>query len=146
MSPRRRSPARRAPRRARSLALAGDRRLELARRDGADTLSLVDAAGAACVRIRVTAQGVTLALEGGDLVLRSSGSLRVEAEHLELVGRSGVRIASGADAAVAIAGDLSVTARSQALRATLGDVRVAANDDVALDGERILLNSPEAQH
>ena len=135
----RRKPARRA-----SLALAGRRRLELSRQRTGDTVEIVDRQGAICVRVLVTAQGVTLSLEGGALTLHSTGTLRVDAERLELRGRSGVSIASDGDAALAVAGDLSMTARSQALTATLGDVRLKANDDVALDGERILLNSPGA--
>jgi len=91
--------------------------------------------------VRVTPAGLSLCIESGALTLLSSGTLRVDAERLELRGRSGVTIESGGDAALAVAGDLTVRASSQELRATLGDVRLAANDDVKVDGERILLNS-----
>ena len=91
--------------------------------------------------VRVTPGGLSISIEGGDLTLLSSGTLRVDAERLELRGRSGVNIESEGNAVLAVAGDLTMRARSQELRATLGDVRVAANDDVKMDGERILLNS-----
>lgn len=37
-------------------------------------------------------------------------------------------------------GDIATRAREQVIEARLGDVRVKANDDVKLNGERIRLN------
>ena len=124
-----------------TLALAGRHRLEVEKGRANDTVRVLDRSGTVALTVRVTPAGLSLCIESGALTLLSSGTLRVDAERLELRGRSGVTIESGGDAALAVAGDLTVRASSQELRATLGDVRLAANDDVKVDGERILLNS-----
>jgi hypothetical protein len=130
---------RRAP--ATSLALAGRHRLEVEKARASDTIRVLDRSGTVALTVRVTPGGLSICVESGALTLQSSGTLRVDADRLELRGRSGVSIESEGDAALAVAGDLTVRASSQELRATLGDVRLAANDDVKVDGERILLNS-----
>ena len=38
------------------------------------------------------------------------------------------------------AGDLTTQGRTQTIVADLGDVKVKANDDVCLNGERVLVN------
>ena len=125
----------------RSLVLAGEARLELKRAHACDMLRIVDAKGAVMISLRVTPEGVTVLLEGVALSVKSKGTLSIEAEQLELRGHQGVIIQSDSDAAIEVAGDLRTSARSQSIVATLGDVHVKANDDVKMDGERVLLNS-----
>jgi hypothetical protein len=101
-----------------ALELAGGHRLHLARQgEGSDRLRLETPGGAVALSIEVRDGGVTLALEGVDLTLRSSGRLALEAERLALVGRSGLDLVS-----------------------SRGDVRLRANDDVRLNGERVMVN------
>jgi hypothetical protein len=49
-------------------------------------------------------------------------------------------ISSGGSIGVRAEGDIVSEARAQIIRASAGDVRVVANDDVVMDGERIKLN------
>ena len=62
------------------------------------------------------------------------------ADRVAIHGREGVAITTDGDVAIVAAGDLETRARTQTIAAELGDVRVVANDDVRLTGERIRMN------
>ena len=121
------------------IALAGETLLTV-RREGREDVVRLRTSQRVLVTIRVTAEGPVVEVEGAALAIRTTGELAVDAERLALHGRSGVSITSGGDVVLETAGRLSTTARSQRIEATLGDVRVEANDDVRLDGERVLVN------
>jgi len=135
-----RSP-KRSPGKVQRVHLAGDRQIQIVRRPTHEIVQIMDGARGSAISVRLTPDGIELVIAGASLTLRADGSLNLEAEHLQLTGRSGVSVKSNGDAMIEVAGRLQTTARSQALVATLGEVRVTANDDVRLDGERILLNS-----
>jgi hypothetical protein len=128
-------------RRTTGLALAGERRLELRRTPGQDVVEILEPGGRRAITLTVSAQDIVISVEGASVVLRTTAGLRIEAEQLDLHGRSGVHITSDGDASIAAAGKLSVSGRSQELVAQRGSVSVTASDDVKLDAERILLNS-----
>jgi hypothetical protein len=73
-------------------------------------------------------------------MLQATGDLAVSAGRLALHGRDGVAITSDGDVTVQTPGDLSTSARSQNITAELGNVNVKANDDVKINGERVLVN------
>lgn len=114
--------------------------MKITRETDLETLELVDARGVAAVELRITGREVTLLIHGADLSVRTSGALSIDAARIALRGREGVAISSGEDLSIDAGGSLSATARAQTLIATRGSVQVTANDDVILDGERILLN------
>ncbi len=114
--------------------------LEISTTDAGHELRITNARGEIGVAITVQDDGIVLRLDHADLAIRSSGGLAISAEHLCLEGRSGMHLSSGGDMTVEAAGDLRSEARVQTVRARLGDVKVKANDDVKLNGERILLN------
>jgi hypothetical protein len=95
--------------------------------------------GGASISISVTAAGAVVRLGTGPLAIETSGELTVRAAQLTLHGDEGVTIRSGKDLTMEVAGDARVTARSHLIRAELGDVAVEANDDVRLNGERVLV-------
>lgn len=95
-------------------------------------LRIVGPGGGQSVEIVVTPQGPVLRL-GSGLRIELVGDLAVDAERVVLHGRNGVTLTSGAEVAIAAATHLTA-------KADLGDVRVKANDDLRLDGERILMN------
>jgi hypothetical protein len=75
--------------------------------------------------------------EGGSLRLSAPDGARP----IEIVlDHRGPVLRLGAPLVVSIEGELTVDADAIALRATRGDVRIAANDDVVVNGERIKLN------
>jgi hypothetical protein len=119
--------------------LRGGQVLVVERRGGEDALRIVGADGRVTLSILVTERGPVLCFEGG-LTILARGNLALEAEHLALHGREGLSVSSGGNVAIETPGDLACTARTQTLTASLGDLRMHANDDVRLNGERVMVN------
>jgi phage gp45-like len=115
-----------------SISLAGDRRLVLRREAGGDALTLLERDGRVAVTVTITGEAVTLHLGGARVEIEVEKSLAIAAQSISLHGREGVSITTE--------GALATTARSQSITSTHGNVEVDANDDVKLNGERILLN------
>jgi uncharacterized protein (DUF2345 family) len=90
--------------------------------------------------IEVTAAGPVLRFDGPSLALDARGALSISADSIAICARHGLKLSAGGDAQVTVLGDLEVAANAQTLRARAGDVQVSANDDVKLNGERVLLN------
>jgi hypothetical protein len=117
-----------------SISLAGDRRLVLRREAGGDALTLLEPDGRVAVTVTITAEAVTLSLGGARVEIEVEKSLAIAAQSIALHGREGVSITTE--------GTLATTARKQTISSTHGNVEVEANDDVKLNGERVLLNCP----
>jgi hypothetical protein len=129
------------------LSLAGGQTLVLTRKEHPalplqteDVLQILGPQGRPTVVIRVGQEGAQVELAGGPVVLRVDGDLRIEAERLQLHARDRLSLSSGRDAEVVVEESLATTAKRQSLTSTLGDVRIFANDDVRMDGERIRMN------
>ncbi|MDA3960416.1 MAG: hypothetical protein PF961_06475 [Planctomycetota bacterium] len=118
--------------------LAHDQRLLL--RDDGRELHFEAADGSATLRITVTAAGPVHELTGDGLKVRAAGDLELEGDAVRVHGRRSLQLSSGGDANVTAAGAMRSSGCTQELRAELGDVRVRANDDVRVNGERILMN------
>jgi hypothetical protein len=104
-----------------------------------NVLRLLGQNGEVCLSIEVTPAGPLLRFDGG-LLLEATGGLAVCAQQVAIHGREGVAISSGGDARIDVAGDLETQARIQNITAVLGNVNVKANDDVKLNGERVMVN------
>ena len=100
---------------------------------GADgsVLRLYAADGKQTIALRVTAAGLELEFVGG-LSLKTDGDLALSARRIDLNATEGMSLTT--------AGDLKTTGRTQTIVADLGDVKLKANDDVRLNGERVLVN------
>jgi hypothetical protein len=120
--------------------LPGNQQLVVERGSREANLQILTAGGQVTLWIRVTPSGPVLHFQGAGLMLRADGDLAVSAERVAIHGREEVRITSGGDATIGIAGNLETTARIQNITAVLGNVNVKANDDVKLNGERVLVN------
>jgi hypothetical protein len=101
---------------------------------------IVGSDGRVQLSITLTADGPVLRLEGTGLKIQTAGTLALDAEQIALHGRRGVAISSGGDASITVAGDLEARARIHNIVAELGNVNVRANDDVKLNGERVMMN------
>lgn len=124
----------------RSLELVGGQRLVLERSPREDVLRFVTTDGRVTLSIHVTEQGPVLRFEGASLAIQAAGELSIEAQHLRLHGHAGMTLTAGGDVTLATPGDLHTHARTQNITADLGNVNVRANDDVKLNGERIMVN------
>ena len=121
--------------------LAGAHRMVLTQRAGADELRIcVAGQEQPLLVVSVSEAGVAVRVSGASVSIEASDVLRLEARRLVLSALQELTLSSGGDAAVDVAGDLALRAREHAVTATLGDVRLRANDDVRLNGERVLMN------
>lgn len=123
-----------------ALELVGQHRVELRREANVDTLELFGRGGKLVLAIEVTESGPVLRFEGAGLTLKAAGELVLDAKKLTLHAEESLALSSGGDLELRAAGDIHSVAREQTITAELGDVRVEANDDVRLDGERVLVN------
>lgn len=124
----------------RSIDLVGRQRLLLLHENGLDRLQILAPDGRLRLTIEVTERGPVLSFEGPALTLCASGEMAFEAERLTLHGRKGVCVTTGGDLVLDAAGDLASRARIQDVEARLGNVNVRANDDIRLNGERVMVN------
>jgi hypothetical protein len=123
------------------LPLAGDHQIVLTRggandelciwSNGADQPLLVISVGAAGVAVKVSAATVTI--EATDL-------LKLEAKRVVLSALQELSLESAGNLRLQGSGEVVLEGSDLALVASRGDVRVRANDDVRLDGERVLMN------
>lgn len=123
-----------------TVALVGGQQLVVERLPAANVLKLLSADGQLTLSIRVTPAGPVLHLEGAGLMIQTDGDLAVSAGRVAIHGRDGVAISTGGDVHLHAVGDLHSTARIQNLTADLGNVNLKANDDVKINGERVLVN------
>ena len=123
-----------------SLDLVGGQQLVLERSKTEDVLRVVSVDGRVTLSIHVTDKGPVLRFEGAALAIQTSGELAIEAQQLHLHGRAGLTLTAGGDVVVATPGDLHSHARIQNITADRGNVNVRANDDVKLNGERVMVN------
>jgi len=123
-----------------SVALAGRQQLEVITAKDRSELNLIGTDGQVRLRIEVSAAGPVLLLEGGHLKVEVRGDLALVADRLALVGRRELVLRSGGDLHLHAKQDLHSEARIQNIKADLGNVNVKANDDVRLNGERVLMN------
>ncbi|MEP7121468.1 MAG: hypothetical protein ABJE95_11180 [Byssovorax sp.] len=117
---------------------------------GADVLRIRAHDGQCVLTVRITDEGPVLSFSGA--------SLELDARRLD-IACDDLRVRVGGSAALAIGGDVDTRvaghathriegasrteAQSLALAAHPGGITLEANDDVALKGERVLLNSDD---
>lgn len=106
-----------------------------------DRLVLRARDGRVLLTVAVTDDGLELSLGPGDVTLRADGVLALDAQQLRLRGRDSLSFESDGHAHLVARRSLTMRAEEQTLEATLGDVCIAANDDVKINGERVKLNS-----
>jgi len=116
-----------------------------------DVLSIKAPDGKIFLKITLLPEGPAVELQSVSLAVAASGDLSLDCRRLAINAEDGVAIRTGGDLVQAVQGDVRVAAggiidtegHAQHLRARRGDVQLTANDDVALDGERVRLNSPK---
>lgn len=117
--------------------------------DGTERVTLRNPRGDTELELVVTERGPRLVVRAAELEMVTPGRMRLACESLEVEARAGVRVEAGGDFETHVAGDhrVEVTGKSELsahaakVTARRGELGLEANDDVRLDGERILLNS-----
>lgn len=109
-------------------------RVELHDEGGTEGIRLVAPGGHLCLRISLEASGPRIDVYGAQLHAHAEDLVRIEGQRVEIAGKESVTLTSE--------GTVRSDAFEHHIESTHGEVRLVANDDVALDGERIRLNSP----
>jgi hypothetical protein len=130
-------PAASSARTRRELAVGAGYKVVARREQRRDLLMVQAPDGRVCLKVLLLPEGPVVEVEGQALRLAAAGEIRLDCEELAINVRKDVALRAG--------GVIESDARAQRLRARLGDIQLAANDDVSLDGERIRLNSPRAE-
>jgi hypothetical protein len=123
------------------LELAGAHRILLTQGAAGDELKIWSTASEQpLLVVSVSEAGVAVRVCGATVTIEATELLKLEAKRLVLSALEELSLQSAGTANIAIAGDLAVTAAAQTLTATEGEIHAQANDDIRLDGERVLLN------
>ncbi len=107
-----------------------------------EVLELITPDGPLCLTIRLAKDGPAVEIHGAELHLHAQQRLRLEGEHVEVVAHKQLDLRSEGPIQQSAAGTVTSTAFEHQIEATHGEIRLTANDDVAVEGERIRLNSP----
>jgi hypothetical protein len=111
----------------RSLALPSGRHIEVKAATEGDYLTVRSPQGSCVLTVLITDAGPVLRFEAAALQVATSKAVEIACEDFRVTARRAVTLEGR---------DVDVQAR-------LGGVRVRADDDIAIDGERVLLNSTE---
>lgn len=126
----------------RTLDLKGGGTLVLSEGEKQSQVQFFDPSGQLTLSVLMTPEGPVLRLGGAGLKLDVEGELSFAADKVKIEGREGVEIASGGDIRSKAVGRSYQDARSHEIVSDLGDVKLKANDDVRLNGERVMVNCP----
>ncbi len=107
--------------------------------------------GRICLTISLSASGPAVEISAAALALATTGDVTIDCDRFSVKAQRDVSMVAGGNMAQIAGGTVSThagdaiesAAASQAHFAREGDVRIVANDDVALTGERIRLNDPD---
>jgi hypothetical protein len=117
----------------------------------ADVLTVSAPDGRLCLSIQLRPEGPLVEVQSQSLRLVSTGELRLDCERLTInaerqtsIQTGELRQVVGGDVSLRAGGVIDTEGHAQHLRARLGDLELTANDDVSLDGERVLLNTPKS--
>jgi hypothetical protein len=117
----------------------GKHLLIVERTESGGILKLVAADGNQPLEIEITESGPILRLRTG-LSVSIEGPVTIAAETVGLHARKRLSLSSDGPIDMQAAGDMSSLAEAHIIKARLGDVRLQANDDVVMLGERIKMN------
>ncbi|MFN7988502.1 MAG: hypothetical protein U0529_13585 [Thermoanaerobaculia bacterium] len=133
----------------RSLVLRDGGRVRLAKEPGGEALTVVSADGSVRLEVLLTPGGTVLRVAGPKVSIEAAGELalrcarfEVQAEEIALGASGDVSLSAGRGLDVRAGHDAAISAQAVTVEARRGDLALAANDDVALNGERVLLNCP----
>jgi uncharacterized protein (DUF2345 family) len=90
--------------------------------------------------VRFTEQGPVLSFAGAALDLVSPGAVTLDCGSLRVRARDDITLETSGDIVQNAKGALRSEADDVSVRSRVGDLKLVANDDVIVEGERIRLN------
>ena len=128
---------------------ATGRQVTLAQQGEEDQLIVTNPEGEIELSVRFTSTGPVLNFSSASIRMKTPGLIDMDCGQLKIRAKNGIDLKTEGNFEQQIEGQNIVRcqrgsiheAGSVTLRAQKGDVRLKANDDVKIDGERVLLNS-----
>jgi hypothetical protein len=117
----------------------GDHTLVVQRTDSGAVIRLLGSEGARPIEIEITPSGPVLRLRTGVSIV-VDGALSLGAETVTISARRELSLRSQDKVLLSAGGEMASDAAAQTIVASDRDVKIRANDDVVLNGERIRLN------
>ena len=109
------------------LVAASGRAIEVTQDEAGEVLTVRSPEGACVLTVLLTDAGPVLRFEAAALQIATTKSVEVSCEDFRVAARN----------------ELHLVGKDVGIRAVLGGVTVRADDDVAIDGEQVLLNSSD---
>jgi len=107
-----------------------------------DFLQIKAPDGTICLNIKVSSQGPQVELQAASLSIKTKDNLSLNCKNFDISTHNNINLHSGGDVSLTAKGVIKSQGFSQELRAAKGNISAYANDDIDINGERILLNSP----
>jgi hypothetical protein len=134
-----------APRR---VPLPSGRTVSIDTSNGAEVVRFESPTGQIELQVTLTSEGPKLVFRAADVELKSTGTVAVDCKRFEVRAEEEITQTSGGDLKETVNGDRlsrvrgtsAALARRTLIESKRGDLRLVANDDVELLGERIKLN------
>lgn len=116
--------------------------------DRGERIRIESASGEVELQVILTPNGPLLSFRAADLELSSAGAIKLDCKRLDVRAEEEIVHTSGGDVKeivngnkeTRVGGTHTALARETTIESKRGDVRIVANDDVQMLGERIKLN------
>ncbi|WP_437293491.1 hypothetical protein [Sorangium sp. So ce426] len=136
---------------ARIVPLASGRSLEIAEDEAAERVQIRSAEGQLLLSIRLTDEGPVLSISGASLEIAATKALALSCDTLRIQAAQDADIEVGGSLRERVRGSVArdagrsarISAQEVQVDASPGGVVIQANDDVAITGERVRLNSDD---
>lgn len=135
----------------RAVPLAFGRSINVTEAGPEERIEIRGVRGEVMLSVRLTAEGAVLSLSGVSLEIAASKRLAIACDTLEIKAATDASIEVGGNLRERVAGHVrreaagtsAMSAREVKVDAAPGGVTIQANDDVAITGERVRLNSDD---
>ena len=122
--------------------------LAIIEKSDTDIIQVRNAQGISLFTIEVSNEGTNLNIEAENINIKANKTLQLSGETIDLKSKKELFIKSEGDLNQYVKGNKTIetqgknieTAKTQYIKAYLGDVKLKANDDIKLNGERVKLN------
>ena len=116
--------------------------------DNCDVIKVRNAKGLVLFTIEVSSAGATLNIEAENICISAANKLTLSANEVNIASEKHLNLKSNGNLDQQVKGNKTITtegdnietAKTQQLNAYLGDIKLKANDDIKLNGERVKLN------
>ena len=116
--------------------------------NASDIVRVRNAKGLVLFTIEVSSKGATLNIEAENISIIAKNKLHLSGEEVNISSQKQLSLKSEGSFNQYVKGDKTIetqganieTAKTQCIKASLGDIKLKANDDIKLNGERVKLN------